>query len=81
MTELTETQGERVRERDTLITPLWKFELLLRGISPWFPLASDFDSSDSQSIFHVSQDPPLCAHASLSQDGLYRKGIWVENIP
>ena len=29
----------------------------------------------------LSQDPPKCAQASLSQNGFYRKGIWVGNIP
>ena len=30
-------------------------------------------------MFGVSQDPPMYAHASLSQDGFYRKDIWVEH--
>ena len=89
LSDWTDWDSQRARntekEREShWVTPLWKFELLLRGSSSWFPgfpLASDFDLSDSQSIFGVSQDPPLCAHASLSQDGLYKKGTWVENIP
>ena len=31
----------------------------------------------SQSIFGISQNPPRCVHASLSQDGFYRRGLWV----
>ena len=42
-----------------------------------FPLANHFPGS--QPILGVSQDPPMYAHASLSQDGFYRKGIWVEH--
>ena len=30
------------------------------------------------SPYLVSQDPPMWVHTSLSQDGFYRKGIWVE---
>ena len=25
----------------------------------------------------ISQDPPMCARASLSHDGFYRRGLWV----
>ena len=32
-----------------------------------FPLANHFDSPDSESIFGISQDPPIYAHAFLSQ--------------
>ena len=45
---------------------------LIWGISPSFPLANHFDLSGS--IFGISQDPPMWAHASLNQDGFYRKG-------
>ena len=66
--------------------PSRQFELLLWGISSRFPLASYFDLYDSQikphkSIFGISQDPRVCAHTPLSQDGFYRKGMWVGNIP
>ena len=47
--------------------------------SPGFPLTNHFDLPGSQSLFGISQDPPMYAHASLSQDGFYRKGIWVEH--
>lgn len=54
---------------------LVELELLLCNISSVFPLASNFDLP--QSILGVSQDPPICAHASLSQDELYCKGLWI----
>ena len=43
------------------------------------PVISDLPGS--QFIFSISQDPPMCAHTTLSQDGFYWRGIWVENIP
>ena len=60
--------------------PSQQFELLLWGISSRFPLVNYFDLCDSQtkphkSIFGISQDPRMCAHISLSQDGVYHKGI------
>ena len=68
----------RLRERVShWVTPLWQFEFLLWGISYGFPL-DDLDLPGSQSIFGISQDPPMWVHTSLSQDGFYRKGIWVE---
>ena len=44
-----------------------------------FPLASHLDLPSSQSIFAVSQDLPLCLHISLSQDGFYWRGLWVQH--
>lgn len=38
------------------------------------------DLPDSESIFGVSEDPPMCACASLSQDGIHRRGLWVVSI-
>ena len=46
------------------------------GFSSGFPLTNHFDLPGAQSIFGVSQDPSMCAHASLSQDGSYHKDIW-----
>ena len=43
-----------------------------------FPLANPSDLPGAQSIFGISQDPPMCSHTSLSQDGFYQKGVWVE---
>ena len=58
--------------------PLWQLELPLWGISSRFPLANHFDLPGSQPIFGLSQDPPLCAHTSLCQDGFCCKGLWAE---
>ena len=66
--------GERVSH---WITPFWWFEFLLWGISSGFPLAN-LDLPGSQSIFGISQDPPIWVYTSLSQDGFCQKGIWVE---
>ena len=52
----------RLRER---VAHSWQFKSLMCGISFRFPLASHFDLSGSLSIFGVSQDPPMCVHASL----------------
>ena len=60
--------------------PCGQFELLLVGISSEFPLANNFDLPGSQSTFGISQDPPMCVHACLSQDGFYHKGLWVEHL-
>ena len=49
-------------------------------MSSGFPLANHLALPDSESELGVSQDPPMCAHASLSQDGFYRKGLWVVSI-
>ena len=65
------TWGERV-------VPLWQLESLLWGISSGFPLVNHFDLPGSLSIFSISQNPPMCAHASFSQGGSYQKGLWVE---
>ena len=62
------------------LLPSWQFKSLIRGISSGFPLASHFDFSGSQSVFDVSQDPPMCAQASLSQDEFYCKGLWVMSL-
>ena len=70
----------RLRERENhWVTPSWLFESLLWGISSGFPLANHCDLPGSQSTVGRSQDPPACVHASLSQDGFYWKGIWVEH--
>ena len=51
--------------------PSLQFELLLWNTSSEFPLVSHFDLPGSLSIFGISQDPHMCVHASLSQDGFY----------
>ena len=50
---------------------VWKFEFLLWGIPSRSPLANNFDLPGSRFISGVSQDPPMCAYASLSQDEFY----------
>ena len=50
------------------VTPFW-FESLLWGISSGFPLTSHLALPGSESVFGVSQGPPLCVCTSLSQDG------------
>ena len=56
-----------LRER---VAPLWQFESLLWGISSGFPLTNHLALSGSESAFGISQGLPMCASASLSQDGL-----------
>lgn len=43
---------------------------LIWGTSPGFPLANHLALLGSESIFGITQGPPLCARESLSQDGL-----------
>ena len=38
-----------------------------------FPLANHFDLPGLQSIFGISQDPPICVHASFSREGFTGK--------
>ena len=64
---------DRLRESCALTTLTW-------GISSGFPLADHFDLLGSESIFSISQDPPMRACASLSQDGFYRRGIWAKHL-
>ena len=44
-------------------------------------MANYFDLSGSESILGISQDPPMCAHTALRQDGFYLRGPWVVSIP
>ena len=48
---------------------MWQFELLLWGISSRSPLTNHFDLPDSESIFGLFQNPPMCVFSFLSQDG------------
>ena len=68
-----------VDSRKSLSRMLMVVWITFMGISSVFPLASHYDFPGSQSIFGVSQDPPKCAHACLSQGGFYQKGMWVEH--
>ena len=67
----------RLKER---VTASWQFKSLIWDISSRFPLANHFDLPGSESVFGVSQGPPMCACASLSQDGFYQRGLWVDSI-
>ena len=60
------------------VMPSWQFESLIWGISSGFPLTNHFDLPGSQSIFGISQDSSMCAHASFSLDGFYWRGLWLE---
>ena len=62
-------------ERDKVA--LMAFEFLSWDISSSFPLANHFDLLGSQSILGISQDPAMCEHTSLGQDGFYQRGIWL----
>ena len=50
---------------------------LYAAFSSGFPLTSHFDLPGSESMFDLPQDPSLCVHTSLSQDGFFRRGLWV----
>ena len=50
---------------------------LYAAFSSGFPLTSHFDFPGSESKFGLPQDPSLCVHASLSQDGFFQGGLWV----
>ena len=39
-----------------------------------------FDLPDSESVSGISQDPPMWAHSSYSQDGFYLRGLWIVSI-
>ena len=41
-----------------------------------FPLANHLALPDSESIFGITQCPPLCARISLSHDGFQRRSLW-----
>ena len=40
-------------------------------------LTNNSDLLGSESIFGISQDPPMCVYISPSQDGFYQRGLWV----
>ena len=63
----------RERQICVLVVALW-------DISSTFPLASHFDLPGSESIFGITQDPPMCAYTPLGQDGFYPGGLWVVSI-
>ena len=65
----TDTSGERVAE----LHPRGSLNYFYGVLLSRFPLANHFDLPGLQSIFGISQDPPMCVHASLSRDGFTRK--------
>ena len=66
-------------EEEFLLVHTWQFKSLMWGISSSFPLADHFDLTGLQSLFGISQNHYMYVHGSLSQDGSYQKGIWVED--
>ena len=67
-----QTQRERVAELCSHDTYMGHFF--------WVSFADHFDLLGSESMFSISQDPPMRARASLSQDGFYRRGIWAKHL-
>ena len=67
-------RGKRVHVDDTQagserVEPSWWFKLLLWGIPSGFPLTNHLALHSSESVFGISQDPPMSACTSLSKDG------------
>ena len=74
------THVDSERERESLshiLVEVWI--IFMEHFFPRFPLSNHFELPSSKSIFGISKDPPMCAHASLSQDGFYQKGVWVKD--
>ena len=47
------------------------------GISSAFPLMNHLALPGSESVFGISQDPPMSACTSLSKDAFQQRGLWV----
>ena len=69
-----DTQMDSERGLSSMLVATWTTSM---GDVSGFPLANHFPGS--QPILGVSQDPPMYAHASLSQDRFYCQGLWVEH--
>ena len=69
----------RLRQRVPESLPCGTLNYFYRVFFFRFPFANNFDLPGSQFIFGMSEDPSMYAYASLSQDGSYYKGIWVEH--
>ena len=54
---------------ETELRPHGSLNLLIWGIASGFPLANHLALPGSESVFGLSQGPPMCAWASFSQDG------------
>ena len=63
-----------------VVVPSWWLESLLWGITSGFPLADHFHLPGSESIFGITQNPPVCTNMSLSQDGFYQRSQWVGRL-
>ena len=57
------------RHKKERVTLSWWFKSFVWDISSGFLLASHSDLPGSESVFGISQCPPVCAHASLNRDG------------
>ena len=69
----TKMESSETRKRSTVrvgrhmgglgerVTPSWQFESLLWGIPSGFPLANHLALPGSESVFGLSQGPPMCA--------------------
>ena len=66
--------GFRERGLSSTLVATW---ITFMGYVSGFPLANHLPGS--QHIVGISQAPPMCVHASLSQDGFYCQGLWVEH--
>lgn len=55
------------------VVPSGEFKSLLWGICSVFPLANHFALPGFESVFSISQDPLMCVHASLSQNGFHQE--------
>ena len=58
---------DRHRRLRESVGPLRYFKSFLWGISSGCPLASRFDLSGFVSVYGLSPDPPMCAHADICQ--------------
>ena len=72
--------GQRERERVAESHPCGSLSYFYVAFLPDFLSSIILICLGSQSIFGRSQGLPMCAHTSLSQDGVYRKGVWVEYL-
>ena len=64
----------RLRERAAELRPCGSW-ITFRGHFFWASFVQSSWFPGLQSVFGISQDPPMGAYASLSQDGFYWKGV------
>ena len=74
-----DTHGQ-AQKRVTSSWLIWdsymRYNWVIWGSSSEFPLANHLALPVSDSIFGLIQGPPLCADASLSQNGFQHRGLW-----